>query len=184
MFFSYKIDNEITLKEPMEFYSEDFRRGIIENFDYLTQFCGFPADIQTKEGAIKTLEEYRTINRNLTGLHSLIIVDGKLAGSFQLNKFNLFNCTTEFGYWLFADFQGKGIISRCCEAMLDYSFNELNFNRIEIKCAVTNIKSQKIPKKFGFKEEGILRENEWLNGKFSDLILFSLLKSEWKNKKD
>ncbi|MEB7787404.1 GNAT family N-acetyltransferase [Staphylococcus equorum] len=54
-------------------------------------------------------------------------------------------------------------------------------NRIEIQTATKNIKSQKIPRKLGFKQEGILREDEKLNGKFVDSYVFSLLKSEYNN---
>jgi ribosomal-protein-serine acetyltransferase len=63
--------------------------------------------------------------------------------------------------------------------MLDYGFKDLGLNRIEIKCAVENLKSARVPEKLNFTKEGILRQAELLNGKFVDLYLFSLLKNEW-----
>ena len=56
-------------------------------------------------------------------------------------------------------------------------------NRIEIKCAVGNNKSRAIPQKLQFKQEGILRQAELLNGKFIDLYLYAMLKEEWERLK-
>nr|WP_325981510.1 GNAT family protein [Staphylococcus equorum] len=72
-------------------------------------------------------------------------------------------------------------MTKCTKFLIDYCFNEINLNRIEIQTATKNIKSQKIPRKLGFKQEGILREDEKLNGKFVDSYVFSLLKSEYNN---
>ncbi len=182
MFFSYKVDNEITLKEPTESYAAEFSKGVVEDYEYLSEFCSFPTVTRTETEANKLLAEYREVNKTLNGLHSLIIVENKLAGAFHLNRFDFFNSTTDFGYWLFSKYQGRGIITRCCEAMLEYSFNELRFNRIEIKCAADNLKSQIIPNKLGFQKEGVLRQNEWVNQRFSDSILFSMLREDWTKK--
>jgi ribosomal-protein-serine acetyltransferase len=42
------------------------------------------------------------------------------------------------------------------------------------------VKSQKIPRRLGFKEEGIARQSEWLYDRFVDHVVFALLKQEWK----
>lgn len=179
MFYTYKVDDEIKLKEPMAYQAEELARGISEDYEYLNEFCPAPAAAVSLEEAQKLIESYNEWNRNLQGLYSLILVEDKIAGVFQLNKFDLINSTTEFGYWIFAKYQGRGIITRCFAAMLEYTFDELKFNRIEIKCAVANTKSQKIPERFGFTKEGILRQNQWLGDGFIDSILFSLLREEW-----
>ena len=48
------------------------------------------------------------------------------------------------GYWLSEEFQGKGIVLRSVEKLVDYCFTELLLNRIEIKCGTKNYKSQAI----------------------------------------
>ena len=67
-----------------------------------------------------------------------------------------------------------------CRAVLDYLFGELRLNRIEIQCATGNARSMGIPRRLGFTLEGTRREAELVNGKFYDLLLFSMLKREWK----
>ena len=83
------------------------------------------------------------------------------------------------GYWLADGWQGRGIVTKCCIALIQYGFNDLGLNRIEIKCATGNDKSGAIAEKLNFKREGILREAEWLNGTFIDLYLYSMLRDEW-----
>ncbi|MNY76832.1 putative ribosomal N-acetyltransferase YdaF [compost metagenome] len=70
-------------------------------------------------------------------------------------------------------------MTRCCTALINYGFSELGLQRIEIKAATTNTKSQAIPRRLGFKEEGILRQAELVGGKFLDLVLFAMLRDEW-----
>jgi len=63
--------------------------------------------------------------------------------------------------------------------LIAYAFEDLNLNRIEIKAAVENLKSQAIPQKLNFQKEGVLREAEFVNQKYLDLTLYSLLKKEY-----
>ncbi|MDL2228598.1 GNAT family N-acetyltransferase, partial [Odoribacter sp. OttesenSCG-928-L07] len=84
-------------------------------------------------------------------------------------------------YWLSADYQKKGIVTQCVEFMVGHAFNKLNLNRIQIKCAVGNIKSSNIPKRLNFKFEGIEREGEYYDDDlFFDIEVYSILKKEWK----
>jgi ribosomal-protein-serine acetyltransferase len=92
------------------------------------------------------------------------------------------NRSTEIGYWLGASFQSKGLVTKSCRALIDYAFNELNLNRIEIRCGVENKKSRKIPEKLGFREEGIIRQAEWLHNHFIDLVIYGMLADEWQDK--
>ena len=87
----------------------------------------------------------------------------------------------EIGYWLADGLQGRGIITKCCTAVINHAFTQLGLNRIEIKCGTGNSKSRAVAEKLQFKPEGILRQAELLNGKHIDLYLYAMLKEEWKN---
>jgi ribosomal-protein-serine acetyltransferase len=181
MFYSYKVDDEITLREPMQYHAEELSQLIKDDYDYLKEFCPGLTSAHTKEVATALLDSYCETNRTLKGLYSLIFIENKIVGMIELNHFDFLNGTCEFGYWIFSKYQGRGIITRCCQSMLDYVFNELKFNRIEIKCGVLNERSQKIPQKLGFTKEGILRQNELVNGEYKDSVLYSMLREEWKS---
>lgn len=105
---------------------------------------------------------------------------GMWVGSMGFHTINKLHEWAEIGYWLDADYVGKGIMTECVKAMIDYGFNELNLHRIQIACDVSNTKSMAIPKSLGFTLEGTLRQNLNGNGKFTDTYIFGLLESEWK----
>ncbi len=114
------------------------------------------------------------------GLDFSILIENKIVGLISLHKIDWTNKTTSIGYWLATNYQKQGIMTLACKKLIDYCFAELNLNRIEIKCAPTNYRSQAIPKRLNFKHEGTLKEAEFINRTFSDLELFALVKSEWK----
>lgn len=116
-----------------------------------------------------------------TDLGYIIFYQEAVAGRIGLHNMQPENKTAEIGYWLGASFQKKGIINRSADAVLHLAFRQLNIHRIELKCAVGNTASAAIANRLNFVKEGVLREAQWVNDRFVDIVLFSLLKSEWKN---
>ncbi len=112
----------------------------------------------------------------------VIRYDGEFAGIIGFKDTDKVNRKTEIGYWLSEHFQKKGIITLCLKKLLQLAFKVLNINRVQVRCAVGNTSSSNIPKRLGFKQEGIEREGELLsNGSFADLEVYSLLKSDFHN---
>lgn len=66
-----------------------------------------------------------------------------------------------------------------CTALIEHAFTTWNLNRIAIRCAAGNVRSQAIPQRLGFTREGVQRQAEWLYDHYVDLIYFALLRSDW-----
>jgi len=122
-------------------------------------------------------------NNKKNGFELVIKYQERIAGILGLLYIDHLNKNTEIGYWLAESFTGKGIMTESCKALTDRCLKEMNLNRVSIRCAAENYISQGIPKRLNFKKEGVLRENGFLNGKFEDHIVYSMLKSEWINTK-
>jgi ribosomal-protein-serine acetyltransferase len=105
--------------------------------------------------------------------------ENDFAGLIGFKEIDKVNSKLEIGYWLDKKMTGKGIMIRSVKRMIEYSFVELTMNRVMIKVASGNTKSIAIAKKLGFTFEGIEREGEYLNWKFHDLEVYSLLKKDW-----
>lgn len=114
------------------------------------------------------------------GLHCAIRVGGAFAGGIGCRIVESRNRSASIGYWLDAAFEGRGIATRCCRAMLDYAFGPMGMHRVEIRCATHNERSCAIPARLGFTREGVLREAEWVRDGYHDLVIWSLLEGEWK----
>lgn len=128
----------------------------------------------TRAFALRSLEQLR----NNDGFQTTVWHRGQLVGVVGFHYFDWTNKRTEIGYWLAESFQGRGIMTRACQALVDYAFRGLGLNRIEIRVAPDNARSQGIPRRLGFREEGTLREVAWLNDRFIDLVVYSLLRED------
>ncbi len=70
-------------------------------------------------------------------------------------------------------------MTKSVEMLCDFAFKVMGINRVQIKCAVGNNPSSNVPKRLGFKFEGIERDGELLTGNvFVDLEIYSILKSD------
>ena len=85
----------------------------------------------------------------------------------------------EIGYWIAEASQGNGLVTDSCRALVTHLFTELDLNRVEIHCAVSNSKSAAVPRRLGFQLEGTLREANFAAGRFHDVCVFGMLKRDW-----
>ena len=75
---------------------------------------------------------------------------------------------------------GKGIGTLATRAVVDWGFKRLNAHRIWLGCSAENLGAIKCYEKVGFKREGVLRDEIWCNGHYTDAIRMGLLESDWK----
>ncbi len=87
----------------------------------------------------------------------------------------------EIGWtWIDPSLQGTGFNKQVKFLMLQFGFETIGLNRIELKTSLLNLKSQRAMQKIGAVKEGILRKNI-INedGSVRDTVYFSFISSEW-----
>lgn len=104
---------------------------------------------------------------------------GNFAGVIGTHNFSPVWRKVEIGYWLGESSQGKGLVTDSCRVLVTHLFRELDLNRVEIHCAVSNHKSAGVPRRLGFELEATLREATFAGGAFHDLHIFGMLKRDW-----
>lgn len=85
----------------------------------------------------------------------------KLIGSIRVFDASFHNKRIELSYILNPVFQGQGYITEALLSVIDMC-KESGFNRIQAKCTVNNIASEKVMQKLGMEYEGILK-GFWIN---------------------
>ncbi len=85
----------------------------------------------------------------------------------------------EIGYDLSPAAWGQGYMSEAVRCALVHGFGPMGLHRVEALVAHGNERSVRLLKRFGFQQEGLLRDYFCLNGRFYDHYLFSLLRGEW-----
>jgi ribosomal-protein-serine acetyltransferase len=107
-----------------------------------------------------------------------ILYQQKLVGLVGMKDTDFENKKTEVGYWLSESYQNLGIMTLSVQKLIELIFDELQLNRIQIKTAIGNHKSQQVAQRLGFTFEGIERQGELHERGFVDLEVYSLLKKD------
>jgi ribosomal-protein-serine acetyltransferase len=179
MIFSFKIDKEISLVKPTTILAQQHFELLDLNRDFFGEWFEWIHTVKSVEDSKVFVKESLEKESLLSTFCFHIMYNEKLVGQINLFGLSAKHFNGEIGYWLDKDHNGKGIMTKCVRAILNFGFNDLNLNRIEICCATENEKSKAIPQKLGFRLEGTLRQNNFLSGKFSDTEVYSILKSEF-----
>jgi ribosomal-protein-alanine N-acetyltransferase len=85
----------------------------------------------------------------------------------------------EIGYTLARAYWGQGYMQEALDALLEFAFVTLDLNRLEADIHPDNHASRKVLERFGFEQDGYLRERWIVGDEISDSALFGLLKRDW-----
>jgi ribosomal-protein-serine acetyltransferase len=176
----FRLDDEITLRAWQE---SDIEQGfdlVMRNRDHLQQFMHWMSPDYSIESSRKFMTEGIARQKDGKELGLGIFRGDELLGSIGMFGFDWKAQKVEMGYWISKDEEGKGIITRAAKLLIDYAFDELNMNRIEIRCSAENVRSAAVPERLGFKKEGYLRQAEFRNGHLHDFLIFGLLREDRK----
>lgn len=102
-------------------------------------------------------------------------------GNCGLHNIEAVNRCAEFGIFIGdKSFWNQGLGTEATRLMVKHGFEDLNLNSIYLNVYVTNPRAIKAYEAAGFVKEGVLREAAFKNGHYIDVILMSILHSEWK----
>lgn len=77
----------------------------------------------------------------------------------------------------------KGFGTEALELLLDYGFDVLNLNSIQLGVNADNKRAVRSYEKAGFVHEGARREFVYRNGRYYDSLMMSLLRREWQKRR-
>jgi len=115
------------------------------------------------------------LNKKFTGVFSVIAILRKHR-SLTYNR-------AEIAYWLGPEFQGKGIMTRAGEMVLNFAYNELGLDKIVVGHHIGNTGSEKLIKRLGFRFTYMEKNMFMKYGKWIDCDFYEMTKAEWNNRK-
>jgi len=95
----------------------------------------------------------------------------------------MFGKLLEIYYYLVSSERGKDYGTEAIMIMVDYLFLSRELMRVQATADVSNIASQRVLEKAGFKKEGVIRKSGFNRGRWCDDCLYSILREEWKGPK-
>ncbi len=133
--------------------------------------------------AEKEIERYRggtsMYQRTFLYFQLLIKDTNELIGWCGYHTWYLNHSRAEMGYMLFDEkFMDKGYMSEAMTAVIDYGFHQMHLHRIEAMVGKYNRPSLRLMQKFGFEQEGCLKEHYFTGGVYEDSLVFGLIKPQ------
>jgi ribosomal-protein-serine acetyltransferase len=174
-----KIDDTISLELIDFHHAGPLYQLVKENRSHLRVWLPWVDYMRTPEDFKRYIDNSKQRYANHVETGYIIMANDSMIGRIGVYNIDMHNKHASIGYWLDQQWMGKGIITNACKAVITLAFKELGLNRIEIRCGTENYKSQAIAERLGFKKEGIIRQGEFVNSRFIDLLVYAVLKEEW-----
>lgn len=113
-----------------------------------------------------------------TPIHIFAIeINGEAVGGIGIHpQDDIQNKNAELGYWLAEPFWGKGIMSKAIPQILDFAFKTYHINRVFARPFGTNLASQHLLEKCGFKLEARFSNTFFKNGAYLDELVYAFTK--------
>jgi len=104
-----------------------------------------------------------------------IDVNGKAVGGIGIHpQTDIHRKNAELGYWLGEKYWGRGIVTQAIRQIVEFAFKTYDITRVFARPFGTNIASQKVLEKAGFKLEAKIRKSLYKNGEFLDELIYAI----------
>jgi RimJ/RimL family protein N-acetyltransferase len=100
----------------------------------------------------------------VTGLHAIDFKNRKAVFGISIG---------EKGEW------DRGYGSEATALMVEYAFDTLNLNRVTLQVYGHNRRGIKVYERAGFQREGVLRQDNFVEGQYHDTLTMGILREEW-----
>ncbi len=176
-----RLENDIVLLRPLT----------MDDFEHLKPFAVNEPDlwyysVSTGAGEENLRNYMRDAfkGRSEKRQYPFIVFDkrtNEYAGSTRFYDFQAYHQTTQLGYtWYGSKFQGTGLNKHCKYLLLEFAFDQLGLQRVELRADNNNARSIAAMKSIGCVVEGVLRSNCAMHYEGRrDSIVLSILKNEW-----
>lgn len=104
---------------------------------------------------------------------------GRVIGTIGFMAYDRDNSMVEVGYSLARSAWNQGYATEALRAVLRLAFHDMRIHRVEAQHEVDNPASGAVMRKCGMHREGTLRGRVYNKGRFSDVELYAMLRSDW-----
>jgi RimJ/RimL family protein N-acetyltransferase len=150
--------------------------AVQESLDELRPWMPWARIIPTPEQSEASIRRSRLEFLERKDLRLLLFKkdSGELVGSSGLHRIDWQTRKFEIGYWIRTSCSKQGYITEAVNAITDFAVQQLQANRIEIRCDSRNTQSARIAERSGYTLEGILRSDKCdVDGQLRDTMIFA-----------
>ncbi len=104
-----------------------------------------------------------------------VTVGGALVGTCMVSVTSVQHRRGEVGYVVAREHWGRGYATEAASAVLAFAWRELGLHRVEATCRPGNLGSQRVLRKLGMQQEGVMRSHMLIRGVREDSLLFAVV---------
>jgi len=155
---------------------------VIQNKEYLSKWLPWAPTTKKVEDTLNFLQDTQDGIKKGIKVNYGIYLGKEYIGNIGVFDIDKENKSAEIGYWLSQKFTKNGYVTEAVKIIEKEFFENIKFNRIQIKCDELNTASAGVAIKCGYKLEALLREDSYLKteNRFRSTQIYSKLKSEYK----
>lgn len=102
-----------------------------------------------------------------------------LVGFISISHLSDSKTAAKFGYWLTLEQEGKGIMTRCVSALMDWAIEKMKIQRFVITCAVSNQRSRSIAERLGYRLQVTQPGREVVGEFIYDRVIYGIRSTTW-----
>ena len=176
---AFEIQDHVTLSPLSRDDAPPLFALVEANRAHLREWLGFLDDSLVAGDTARFIEGTLTARRDHGALTCGIRVDADLVGVAGYTVEDPGSGAAQRGYWIAKDWEGRGLVTHACAALIDHAFGEGGFARMEIACAVGNRRSRAVAGRLRMQTVEVRREAEWLYDRFVDHVLYRVDRKDW-----
>lgn len=144
------------------------------------RYVGRPVH-KSQEDTIRSIEGNRVKFPNKEGVHWALTLhqDDRFIGSCCYWHLMKEHHRAEIGYDLLPLYWGQGLMCEALTAVLRYGFEVMELHSTEAQIDPDNLRSRRVLERLGFRQDGLIRENYFFEGRYTDTAIFTLLRREF-----
>src|SRR5690348_934630 len=159
----------------------DLYDAIVESREHLRPWLPFADQHQTvdesRDVIVRGMATWLLREDMMVGLWDALT--GRYVGSSGLHPRDWDAGVFEIGYWIRQSVEGRGYVTEAVRLQTDFAFAQLGANRVFIRCDARNTRSAAVPRRLGFAQEALLRNDmRDLTGALRDTLVFALIPSD------
>ncbi|WP_144510628.1 GNAT family N-acetyltransferase [Bacillus sp. FJAT-22090] len=151
----------LIIRAPKVEDAEVLWKAITASNDALKEWMPWAQAKQTLEQTVSNLRQAVAdfITRKDLRLHLFLKETGEFVGSSGLHRIDWNVRKFEIGYWIDTKFEGKGLMTEAVERITQFAFEDLQANRVEIRCDSENVRSRSVATRLAYTLEGTLHHD-------------------------
>ena len=121
----------------------------------------------------------RTIEEGRGAPLFIFLREGGLVGAITLDNVRRGPAQSgTVGYWIGAEFAGRGYMTEALSAVRDHAFGSMDLSRLEAACLPENKASRALLERCGFKYEGVAQSYLQIAGRWRNHVLYAALRGD------